>query len=278
MNPAFKNTKEHLNFFISHIPPILQHFNKSDLNSAQGFSTGMLQRLFYASNSINKLIYEHDEYIINDFSIGIIVRSILLDSLIGLNFYKILKDNLHKSDKFLKIELNNFCNSVLSDGLRQTLDYYEQLKVEEVIKPEDLKNLYNVFSNKYNFFLEQSGGVGTKPNSKFKFFSKQKPPYKPIVSDAEMKGIALKLQELYNIYSKYDHFGILYFEIDDTSFESKSNRISASISLFVNHCTNLFDILQRVSINDNFVNSQYEIANNYLQKKIEYNNNEVINS
>lgn len=275
MNPIFKNTKEHLNFFISHIPPILQHFNKSDLNSAQGFSTGMLQRLFYASNSINKLIYDQDEYIINDFSIGIIVRSILLDSLIGLNFYKILKDNLHNSDTFLKNELNNFCSSVLSDGLIITLKYYKGLEKESVINMGQLKNRYTEFSYKYDNFLEQRDGNGTLPYSKFNFFS-DATPFKKLIPDLDLRPIALRLQELYNIYSKYDHFGILYL-IDDTSFESKLNRISASISLFVNHYTNMFDILQRVSINDNFVNSQYEIANNYLKKKNERIINEVSN-
>lgn len=257
---------KHLDYFEQFIPPTLSHFHEKIPNSVQWFTLGMLQRLLYSSKAIKKLLSDYYDSPELDFSIGILIRPVILDSLIGFNLLAILKDCLaEKLHMDLIIEkIDKFCNGILSDGLLQTLKYFKQLESYGLIEADDLKGMYNQFSSNYTNFLAQPNGRNTMPEAKYVVNSKANNQFKILAQDLDLKPIAHSLYELYSIYSKYDHFGFLFFEIYNYEQEIKIKRISAAISFFVNHCANLYDMLQRVTPNDQFVCGMFNSSREYL--------------
>ena len=79
--------------------------------------------------------------------------------------------------------------------------------------------------------------------------------------------IGHNLYELYVIYSKYDHFGFLYFEVMNAEKKLKNDRIAAGVNLFVNHFANLCDLLQRVTPGNETIERIYLLSRDYLDEK-----------
>ena len=262
---AFK----HLNYFECNIPSALLQFQNITPNSAQWFTLGMLQRLLNASVAIKVLLPEYLKKSLYDFSIGIILRPIILDALIGLNLYALLKNGLAEKleNKKLIDKVDAFCNAILADGLIQTLKYFKQMESYGLAEADKLTEMYNHFSVKYSDFLIQACGINTMPRPKHKIESKANNQFKNLADDQDMKTIGHRLYGLYTIYSKYDHFGFLSLELSDNEKKIQSDRISATLSLFVNHYANLCDILQRVTPNDIVVKDIFLSSQEYLSNK-----------
>lgn len=258
----------HLDFFITQIPLTLNYYDKKDVNSVQFFSLGLLKRLLHASKSI-KLVLENINSIPDlDFSAGLTVRAIIVDMLIGLNFYKLLKDNLPKklSGEEMKELTTSFCDKRLADGLENVISYLELSQTFGFVDNNNLKETYNNFARNYGKFLKPHSGDGSKPKVKFSRAPTTKDLFKNIASDTEMNNIS-RIYDLYLFYSKYDHFGTLYFDVENSLLQEKINRIKKAIRMFINHFAILFDILERVSPKDTFIFAQYKIANDYLLAK-----------
>ena len=263
-----KDSINHLDFFITQIPLTLNYYDKKDVNSVQFFSLGLLKRLLHASKSL-KIVLENIYSIPDlDFSAGLTIRAIILDMLIGLNFFKLLKDNLPKklSDEEMKELTTSFCDKILADGLENTITYLELSQTFGFVDNNKLKETYNNFVRNYGKFLNPHPGDGSKPKVKISRAPSTKDLFKNIASDTEMNNIS-RIYDLYLFYSKYDHFGVLYFDVESYPLKEKINRIKKAIHLFINHCANLFDILERVSQKDTFVFAQYKIVNDYLLAK-----------
>jgi hypothetical protein len=263
-----RDSVNHLDFFITQIPLTLNYYDKKDVNSVQFFSLGLLKRFLHASKSL-KLVLENIYLIPDlDFSAGLTVRAIILDMLIGLNFFKLFKDNLPKklSDEEMKELTTSFCDKILADGLENTITYLELSQTFGFVDNSKLKETYNNFSRKYDKFLNTHPGDGSKPKVKLSRAPVTKDLFKNIASDTEMNNIS-RIYDLYLFYSKYDHFGVLYFDVENYPLKEKIDRIKKAIRLFINHCANLFDILERVSQKDAFVFAQYKIVNDYLLAK-----------
>ncbi|MBA3284396.1 MAG: hypothetical protein H0U27_04970 [Nitrosopumilus sp.] len=263
-----KETFTHLEFFIRHIPITLKHYNKKDVNSVQFFALGLLKRLLHSSKSLKLILENIPSNPDLDFTAGLTIRAMILDMLIGLNFFKLLKDNLAKklSDENMMELAITFCDTILADGLENTITYLELSQSYGIINIRQLKEKYNNVARNYAKFLEPHSQNGVKPKVKFTRAPGTKTLFKEIAADAEMNNIS-RIYDLYLFYSKYDHFGILYFDVENFPLSEKIKRIEKAVRLFINHCANLFDILERVSQKDTFVFSQYKIANDYLLKK-----------
>jgi len=203
-----------------------------------------------------------------EYSCGITIRSVLLDMLLGLNFYKLLKDNLPKnlSDEEMKVLVMEFSQKALSDGLDNTAKYLDLAKKFGYLDEAKLKEYYNNFAIKYKGYLKPHSENGEMPETKYGIGSSPTFLFKQIANDSDMKDIA-SIYDLYLYYSKYDHFGIIYFETRAFTIQERVDRVKRAISLFVNHCANLFDILERVSQKDQFITAQYNIAMEYLASK-----------
>lgn len=263
-----KNSIKHLDFFITHIPISLNYYHDSDVNSVQFFSLGLLKRLLHSSESLKLILQSIELNPHLDFSAGLTIRALILDMLIGLNFLKLLKDNLPKNlprDEMLELT-TLFCNKALADGLENTIKYLELAQTFGFLENSSVKTTYNTLAENFSKFLKPHSGNGTKPELKFGKAYTANELFKNIARDSEMHHIS-GIYDLYLFYSKYEHFGILYFDVESSPLLEKINRIEKAIRLLINHCANLFDILERSSQKDKFIFTQYKIANDYLLAK-----------
>lgn len=262
------DSQKHLDFFIQLIPKMLLHFQEREINSIQKFSLGLLDRLLKVSLSLKVIIQKIDTTPELEFSAGIIVRAMILDMLIGLNFYKLLKDCLSKNltNDAIKYLLQEFCNRALADGLDSTAKSLKLAKDLGYISSSQLEEAFNNFGHNQKKFLNTHLGKGEMPESKYGKGDSPSVLFKNIACDSAMKNIA-GMYDLYLFYSKYDHFGILYFETLDISHNENKERLTKAIRLFVNHCANLYDIIERVSEKGEFITSQLKTVEVYLDQK-----------
>jgi len=263
---------KHFNLFISNIPPLLLQFDNlsKSPNSVQWFTLGMLQRLINSSISLNTLLPKYVENSVFDFGIGILIRPIILDTLIGMNLLRTFKNKIDTNEETQAViaEVDHFCKGALADGLIQTLKYFSQLESYGFVGKQDLHKMFNDFSQEYPDFLDQINGINTMPKARDPRIVKPNKHFQDLVEDSSFRNIGKNLYELYVIYSKYDHFGFLYFDIINGEKELKNDRIAVSINLFVNHFANLCDLLQRVTPNNRIVDDIYLLSKKYLENEV----------
>lgn len=258
---------KHIEFFVNHISKTLNYFNNKEVSKIQLFTIGLLQRLKHTSTHL-KLILKN---IINipelEFSAGISIRALLLDTLIALNLFKILIESEKAQCSKTELEeiVKKYCNEMLSDGLSTTISYAELSKSVGFIDEAKLKESYNNFAISYKDYLEPHLSDGSKPKLKFAKALKPKELFTQLAKTAELKEIS-KIYDSYLYYSKYDHFGILYFDILKSPIDERFMQLKKSIRILVGHQANLFAVLEKFSNGDKFVEEQYKISENYLSQ------------
>src|SRR5439155_21199187 len=102
----------------------------------------MLERLNFASEGIKALMPSFIENTKLEYSIGITVRSVVLDNLILMNAVNIVSEteaNTSSADIYKK--LDQFCLNHLSEGLNKTLNYVEKIKND--LESQKLSNIYS---------------------------------------------------------------------------------------------------------------------------------------
>ena len=257
---------QNLDFLSTQIKITLAYYDNDEVNSVQLFALGLLKRLEHASMALKILLNNIGEVPQLDFSAGIIIRAILLDSLIGLNVYKIIKDNSleKKTEKREEDLIRNFCDSILADGLENTFKYIVNVRTFGFADKQKVEMAINHFFKKYERFFEKYHNDGRMPKLKFEKAQSPNDLFKCIAGDPQMKDIS-KIYDLYLAYSKYDHFNILYFDVDQTEHSTKNKRLKRATDIFVRHCVNLHIILERESINDIVIERQLKVVGGYWQ-------------
>ena len=81
--------------------------------------------------------------------------------------------------------------------------------------------------------------------------------FKSLANDSDLKVLSHKLFDLYSLYSKYDHFGFMHFELMNIESHHKEKRIITSIEAFVGHYYIMADIFSRVTPGDEVVHNFY---------------------
>lgn len=259
---------DHLDFTINHVEKTNQHLNGKQLNSIQFFSATLLERLSKAAKGLKVLLSSINSNQDLEFSCGIILRSSLLDILIVQNLYKILIENEEstKSEAEKEAIVKDFCDKMLADGLENTVKYIKSAKDVNIINQQQLADTYKNFVNNYQKFFEPYANDGTIPKPKYNFISPDK-LFKQLANTPKLKELA-KIYDSYLFFSKYDHFGILYYETSRQSYLEKLNRIRRGVELFIGTQAILHLALRMHSGNDEFLNEQSNAAFQYLSDKI----------
>jgi len=267
-----KKSFQHLDFIIDLCGKTQKHFDKrKDLSSVQLVCIGLLERLSHSSLALKTLLKEIDSNRSLEYACGIILRSMLLDALIVLNVYNILLEN-EASEKTLAEKeqtIKEFCDTSLSDGLENTLQYLCLAKKFNIINQDELGDRYkNLVDGKSSFFEPYTDKSKQpmirndieKPDRPIKLFKK-------IASKEEFKKLA-RVYDSYLFYSKYDHFGILYYEISRQPYPKQLKRIREEIEFFILIQSILHDVLFKSSNSDTFLCEQSRKANNYLKEEV----------
>jgi hypothetical protein len=264
MRYLMETALKHLDFFISHIGETMAYFHEADLTQNQLFAIGLLERLRDASFNLKLTLQNIKQTPELEYSAALTVRSILLDSLIGLSVLKHLvtaEENNATDEEIENIATEN-SQQYLADGLNITLNYFEQAKSFGLVKEDDVKLLYNNLVKKYSFYFNEHNLDGSRPKVRFK-----RPPtnfelFKTLAENTDFNELS-KIYDAYLFYSKYDHFGILFFEIVRLDINHKLKQLYNCIDIFVKHQAYLFCILKVFSKGDKFIDSRFEISRSY---------------
>ena len=264
-----ETTFQHLNFVIDHCGKTSQYLDKKNLNSIQFFCIGLLERLSSSSLALRTLLEKTNANQSLEYACGIILRSTLLDALIVLNLYNILIDNeaSTKTDAEKEQIVKEFCDTLLSDGLENTLKYIKAAKDVNIITQQQLADTYKNFVAARQIFFEPYANDGSMPVVKNKKYYSPTDLFKRIANNPKLKELS-KIYDSYLFFSKYDHFGILYYEVSRQKYIDQLERISKGVELFIGTQSILHLALRMYSGNDAFLNSQSDIAAQYLWDKI----------
>lgn len=258
---------KHIDFFIEHIGKTLSYFNNKELTQIQFFAIGLLQRLKNSSVLLKLALRNIVKYPELEYSVGIIIRALLLDKLIALNLYKLIRTSEieNHSKELMEQVAKDYCVSRLADGLTTTIDYAQLSRDVKFIDDDKLKASYNNFAQKYKDYLEPHAGDGSKPKVRVPKVPTTKQLFKELAGDNELQEIS-KIYDYYQLYSKYDHFNVLYFDTLDVDLEKKFLLVKKCIKLLITHQVILHEFLKRFSQSDKFVEEQYKIAVTYFSQ------------
>ena len=92
--------------------------------------------------------------------------------------------------------------------------------------------------------------------------------FKSLANSSNLKELSKIYDDAYLFFSKYDHFGILYFEVYRMKYEEKLQRIFRGIELFLGGQSILHIMLNQYTPNDTFVIEQSNLAATYLFEKV----------
>ncbi len=257
---------KHLMFIHQTSSSTLSYYHGKELDDVQKFCLGLIDRLNLSSTSISLLLSHLDEEPKHEYSLGIIMRSCLLDSLISMNVYEITLDSKEKNEsrEVLDSRIADFCKTILSDGLHKAFDHFEDLKNSNLIKEEVLSSIYNDFGTKEEMLLEPHSGDGSKPKPKFKKVYSPRQLYTNLRKNKELKLIGAALYDSYAYFSKYDHFGYFYFQFRLEDLDKKLIIYSKAIQNSVASMNLLLNVLSNFSPNDELITKLCYASDNYL--------------
>lgn len=202
-----------IDFVIDKTSNLTKHFDGSGMDSnIRTFCLLMLDRLNLASVGIKGLLAPLEKNNKIEFSIGLIIRSVILDHMLIIHVLSIIKDAKQHIDQSLIIEeVNNVCHSYLVEGLGKQLTLIE--KIKPFASAEKVKNIYsNLYNLNPNYFKPYNHN-GTKPELLKHAGSKTgKKNFDMLKEKNSFFKNYNRIYFPYAHYSKYDHFGILHYE------------------------------------------------------------------
>ena len=249
--------KDRLDFTIKESDKILKHFNDTQGDDIHLFCFYMIERLNFSSRGLVPLLKDFTSQSQLEYCCGIIMRTVLLDYMIVLNAYVIILEDIDSKD--FKEKLNKFCSTMLSDCVNHTLNDVQKLRIPE----EDLKMIYRGIAKIYSDCLEPYPNDGSKPiplikNSDYsngKLFEK-------LFNSKELRKYS-NVYQGYLFYSKYDHFGRMYYDIARHDTVKKIYRMNESIKLFPRMLMFTLSILLIFNQQDNFLIEELGILMKY---------------
>jgi hypothetical protein len=261
--------KQHLDFLQKTSGETCSYLYPKELSSIQTFCLGLLERLSHTTLTLKTLFLEMEKELKHEFSAGILTRALLLDTLIDMNLFKLIKDAEAAGKPEAEIEslVKEFCETILSDGLEKTFAYLKSAKDFGFIDEQQLKNSYNNLAVVHKPFLNPHPGDGSKPDLKHKQFYAPTKLFQNLANTLDLKKVAT-LYDTYLYFSKYDHFGIMYYQVVREDHGKKLKIYLNAIEAFVAAQGLLHVVLAKYSANDDFLNSQAGLTNKYLLEKV----------
>jgi len=265
---------KHLEFLQASSDKTCQYLSGRQINIIQLFCLGLLRRIddtTTATKVLFELLPKNNKH---EFSIGIMFRALVLDTLISMNLYKLIKDLEadNKTAEETEEAVKEFCNTFLSDGINATLSYLQDAETFGMRTPAETAQAFKNMGVVYKPFFDNYPDDGTRPKLKF-----PKKPTAKLLFEALAKANGLneisKIYDSYAYLSKYDHFGIIYYNAINEKLDTKLKIYSDASEAFVAHHALIHVILARHSSNDEVINEQTTTANDYLLKHVIDQNN-----
>lgn len=229
-------------------------FYNEELHGLDYFVVCYIERFVDTLCSINTLIANPENRIYTETSVGIIIRSSLLDliTIAYLYSYKMEIIDEETQEKF-DTEFDKF----MIDHIANNIKYFKTARDTGIATPDEYKLIIENLWSSYGFAFKDKTIDYDNPENKLisKEFLSPKQMFLRIRNHHFTKEYA-KIYDLYIYYSKYDHFGIMtrfMLEQNSENFETfiyamkfVSNGIVASSFLFSE--TNFYRIKYELDI------------------------------
>lgn len=263
-----QKTLDHLDFIAEHIYRTEKYLDKKEIDSIQFCCIGLLSRLRLCSTGLRSLLSNINSNPSLEFSCGIVLRSSILDSLIALNIYRLLleAEKSQGTTEEKRSIVKEFCDEILSDGLKQTVKYVRTAYEMNIIDQQKMTDTFVNFTKSHQRFFHTYPGDGSLPIVKI---NKNHGPidlFKTLANTPELQSLS-KIYDTYQFFSKYDHFGILYFDVINYTYIEQLERISSAVEILVGTLSFLHLAL-RMYNEDDFLIKQSNVAAEYLYNKI----------
>ena len=256
-----ENIFKRLEFVIQTSEEITLHFDKMEREEVTLFSLSMLDRLNFSSESLKVLMNNFTSNTKVKYSCGIIIRSVLLDYLIVLNAHEIYDRNLENPGKLYE-ELKAFSIMMLCDTVRNTLDYLESL--ENKFTEEDMKKMYSNLVSTYPECFEVYQNDGSKPIIKSKDYRSPQKLFTTLMNSNSFKNYH-GIYDIYLFYSKYDHFGQMFYGLSRKAPIGKLENIDKAIKEFPRALLFTVIILETLYGSDNFLKAKRQEIVSFME-------------
>ncbi len=265
---------KHLEFLQTTSDKTCKYLSGKEINILQLFCLGLLRRIDDTTTATKVLFELLPKNHKHEFSIGIMFRALVLDTLISMNLYKLIKDleAENKTPEEIEEAVKEFCNTFLSDGLSATLGYIQEAETLGMRTAEETARAFKNMGVVYKPFFDNYPDDGTKPKLKFTKKHTAKQLFEILAKANGLKEVS-KIYDSYAYLSKYDHFGIIYYNAINERLDTKTKIYSDASEAFVAHHAFIHVILARYSSNDTFINEQTKAANDYLLNSVIGQNN-----
>jgi DNA-binding ferritin-like protein (Dps family) len=260
---------KHLEFLQASSEKTCNYLSDKEINTIPFFCLGLLKRIQDTTTSTKALfeilLQNHN----HGFSIGLLLRALIFDSLISMNLMKLINDcevqgkNTEATDEAVK----EFCDKFLSDGLKTTLNYIQDAKTFEMRTAAETADSFKNMGNLYQPYFDNYQDDGTKPKLIFKDSPTARNLFEILAKSTDLKEVS-KIYDSYTYLSKYEHFGIVYYNAINEDLDSKLNIFTKAVEAFVGHNAILHFILAKYSQNDEFIKEQSRFVNDYLLKNV----------
>jgi hypothetical protein len=261
----FGRITSRLNYVIEATEKILTHFHQTSMdNHVRTFCLLMLERLNFASEGIKALIPSFGENTKLEYTIGITVRSVVLDNLILMNAVNIVSaSTVNDTPEDIYAKLNQFCLDRLSEGLNKTLKYID--KIKDDIGSEKLSNIYsNIFNSNQQYFDPYTYD-GTRPTLKSRANSIATDLHRALKQSANLSKSAT-IYDAYVYYSQYDHFGGMFYTFSRLPSQDKIKMLDRAIRAFPKSLLFANVILHSVNSTDAFLAETLKLTSEFIDE------------
>jgi hypothetical protein len=260
-----------LNFISKQGGLTLDHFDRKDMDDFKLYVIGLYERLVKGIRSIQQLLLDKEGELTHEFSIGLIIRTLCLDSLIV--YY--LSNTVNNFDKSKDSDEKNYETLVeiarrgFSEGLTYAADTAKKAFDSGLFESNEhyLSYVDNYVKKHKNYFQDYTQR-GKVPKLK----------YMPLENGWNLAKNLLKtdfkhfsgLYFSYDVYSKYEHYGLLYYEVKHGNREEKKKEFLAICEKFI-YTNALLGVLMSFNSSDLFLQQLNHKNTEFLQNYIDLN-------
>jgi hypothetical protein len=258
----------HLQAIVDRGIPVMKYFKgrDKDASDAESFCVGIIGRFVDVSLAVKALLKFAPGFESAEYSIGLLIRSCLLDSLTASNLHVIKSNHSKKTPEELKTEIDNFCFDAVQEGVRFVITSSRSALRQNFITAEEFASTLRLLKKAYSRFFKPSVDGTDEPQlldkkSGHKFLSNK------MKSHDVLHQIPGAINDLYNIYSKYEHFNDMYWTVLNRPIPEKERHILKSIEMISFAQTVIIQTLSDYHPNDAFLGRHAFLATEDFNKE-----------
>jgi len=216
---------------------------QSETNPIITYLVMCIKRIYVSTLGINRLLREYKVQQELEYSIGLLIRPVLLD-ILSIEYFVHLHRQEEKFEKDFEEKIDTFCKGFLFDGTNKWVEQFELDFERGLISPKVLEQYFNSFSEKFPLLFHGPKIKNHGFKNPYKVESAKK-LYKKLKSiDNTQAKVWSKIYYLYNYYSKFEHLSYWTMMILDAKSNKKDIQLEEVTVRMLKHMVNIYVYLK----------------------------------